>query len=589
MRRALSLLSLLTFSWSTLASAQASPPLTSQLSPPVPTSETPFGGVAYGAVDSATVRVFAVGDVGTEQVRGRSTMRVVALPETGHGSGVLVDPRGVVVTAAHVVDGARHLAVRLPGGGGVLPAIVVHQDDLLDFALVLVLSDNALPNVLPLPEAPPALTVRQTVDAVGYPLDATREHPQSTRGIVSAALGDGRLQLGISVNPGNSGGPLVDERETLVGIVVARGDVQRGVQGIGVAVPTAPIRAAYDGAMRGAFARAHRELRARADAARSAEVVDALVRLGGVELLEEAARVADGVAGSERLAHFDRVASQTNEPSLLILLAAYFWDASLVMLERSGGAPTPSHLPPGSLRDTAMRAQAKARELVGRAVSMDATLAQRSAFVAFLQTGQAQTGQTQVGQQTGASARWSSFSPTVQPQLRPQADESGRGWFPMLTAGYQADVASAPSNGFQVTAYFPFVLTGTRGSAVRFAFGLGLGFSFNLQGDDYYDDDWDSFDVYGLVGPSLRFRFSAGIGLVVQATWAPGARLGCPDCDCSGDDWEPTLTSFRFAVGPSFGRFHMAATARVADAHRYYDGDGNLLVLQVGAHGGVSF
>ena len=567
--------------------------MSAQLSPPVPTATpaptvppvpppspttTPFGGVAYGSVDSATVRVFAVGDVGTEQVQGRSMMRVVAIPETGHGSGVLVDPRGVVVTAAHVVAGARHLAVRLPGGGGVLPAIVVHQDDLLDFALVLVLSDNALPNVLPLPEAPPPLTVRQTVDAVGYPLDATREHPQSTRGIVSAALEDGRLQLGISVNPGNSGGPLVDERETLVGIVVARGDVQRGVQGIGVAVPTAPIRAAYDGAMRGAFARAHRELRARADAARSAEVVDALVRLGGVEVLEEAARVADGVAGSERLAHFDRVASQTNEPSLLILLAAYFWDASLVMLERSGGAPTPAHLPPGGLRDVATRAQAKARELVGRAVSMDATLAQRSTFVAFLQTGQA----------AGSPARWSSFTPTTPPNRRAEADETKRGWFPMLTVGYQSDVANTPSNGFQVAAYFPLVLTGTRGSVVRFALGLGLGFSFNLQ-DDYYDDDWDSFDVYGLVGPSLRFRFSAGMGFVVQAAWAPGARLGCPDCYGSGDDWEPTLASFRFSVGPTFGRFYMAFTTRVADAHRYYEGDGNLLVLQMGAQGGVSF
>lgn len=568
-----------------LPSPQAPPP-----PPPAPSpfvenglagggAQTPFGGVSYGAVDAATVRVFAVGNVRAENVRGRSQIRTVAIPETGHGSGVVVDGRGVIVTAAHVVRGAHHVAVRLSGADAqIVPAVVVHQDDALDFALLLVGVDRPLTSVLPLPEAAPVLAVRQTVDAIGFPLDPTRERPQSTRGIVSAALDDGRVQLGISVNPGNSGGPLIDDRENLVGIVVARGDVSQGVQGIGLAVPVAPIKAAFDGSSR-AFAQAYQALRANPSARQSAEVVDALVRLGGLEILAEAADVADGVAAPQRLAHFDAIAEQTRDASLLTLLAAFFWDASLVILERSGGAATPAMMPPGDARTVATRAQERARELARRAHAMDPTVAQRSPFVGYLANvsspGAPGVPETFV---SGPSA------PTPERRVR-------RGWFPTIAAGYQSDVANAISNGFQLALHAPILLTGNRDSSVRFAFGVGFGFSFTVHDEDgYYDDGWDSFDVYALVGPTVRF--GRRIGLVVQAAWAPGARAGCPYCDEYESDWEPTWLSFRFSIGPSFGRFHVAFTARIADAleepSAYY-GEYRMLVLQMGATGGVTF
>lgn len=135
------------------------------------------------------------------------------------------------------------------------------------------------------------------------------------------------------------------------------------------------------------------------------------------------------------------------------------------------------------------------------------------------------------------------------------------------------------------------MLTGNRDSAVRFAFGVGLGFSFNIQEDDgYYDDGWDSFDVYALIGPTLRF--GRRVGLVVQAAWAPGARSGCPYCGEDELDWTPTWLSFRFAIGPTFGRFHVAFTLRVAEGleqPNYYYGDDEMLVLQAGAAAGVTF
>lgn len=567
-------------------------PALAQLSPPAPASAltapggtaappaapTPFGSVAYGAVDAATVRVFAVGDVKTEQVQGRFQSRTIAIPETGHGSGVVIDPRGVIVTAAHVVEGAHHVAVRLPGVSSALPAIVVSRDDTLDFAILLVLSDTSLSHVLTLPEAPPALTVRQTVDAIGYPLDATREQPQSTRGIISASLDDGRLQLGISVNPGNSGGPLVDERENLVGIIVARGDPSRGVQGIGLAVPVAPIRAAYDAAMRGELARAYRALREQpARWRQSAEVVDALVRLGGVELLEEAAAVVEQSTSPDRLQHLARIADQTQDASLLALLAAYFWDASLVILERSGGAATPAQLPPGGPRNIAERAQQKARELGQRAQQLDPTVAQRSPFLAFLGGG---------AYASGRPAQWSSFDPNA-PRTRAQPREPNTryGWFPVLWGGYVHDLlAEVQGHGFQLGAFFPFVITGDRSSKVRLGFGAGLGFEFVTHDGDYYDDPYDTIDIHGLLGLTLRLGGPRG-ALFLQAAWAPAARHGCHDC--YGEPWEPAPLSFRFAIGPTFGRFQVAFSARVVDVAFAY-GDRALLFLP-GAQMGVTF
>ena len=55
---------------------------------------------------------------------------------------------------------------------------------------------------------------------------------------------DGELHLAMTVNPGNSGGPVIDAEGRLVGIVSARGRVDRGVEGLTVAVPLPAIRQA---------------------------------------------------------------------------------------------------------------------------------------------------------------------------------------------------------------------------------------------------------------------------------------------------------------------------------------------------------
>ncbi|HJL32334.1 MAG TPA: serine protease, partial [Polyangiaceae bacterium LLY-WYZ-15_(1-7)] len=504
--------------------------------------------------------------------------RVVAVPEAGHGSGVLVDPNGVIVTAAHVVADARHVAVRLPRGGGVHPAVVVHRDDALDFALLLVRTGSEHPATLPLAEAPP-LRVRQTVDAIGYPLDPNRDQPQSTRGIVSAGMDGGLVQLGISVNPGNSGGPLIDEEERLVGIVVARGNPEAGVQGIGVAVPIAPIRAAYEQSTRGgAMSRAWTALgEAPVERRHIAEAVDAIVRLGGPDVLAEAAQAADGAVAPERLRYFAQLARTATDPDVMALLSGYFWDATLVALERAGGWLRPEQMPQGPARDLARRAAGWAFHLAQRAVRTDPSVVQRSPFLSQLVQARAQAS-------SQAPQAGSAPTPLGQPEgARVVPPPEGRGWFPMLTVGPTMALVTPgePAPGLAVELAFPAYLTGSRRSKARLGILAGAGFSMNrfLNGRADELELWDtsekySFHVHALAGLALRLG-GPRVAFVASAAWTPGwardwgcwderSYYGSEDTVCVAVEGE-TLRAGRFSVGVAFGRFHLGLRLGLRD------------------------
>lgn len=209
-------------------------------------ADEPKNTVTYASIDASTVRVFAVGTVGVTTVQHRGLDIELAETQAGHGTGFAVEP-DLIITAHHVVEGARHVVVRLPGDGGFL-ARVVYSNKEQDVAVLHVAA--ALKPIRMQRDGEP-LRVRQTVFAVGYPLDATRTQAQSARGIISGHRADNRLQLDISLNPGNSGGPLVDESDVVVGMVIARGDVEKGVQGIGIAVPVDKLATAIADARRG--------------------------------------------------------------------------------------------------------------------------------------------------------------------------------------------------------------------------------------------------------------------------------------------------------------------------------------------------
>ncbi len=160
------------------------------------------------------------------------------VPTRGLGSGVIVDPKGYVLTNSHVVAGAEDIKVTLPDERS-FRARLVGTDPFTDLAVVKI-DGSKLPAVS-LGDSR-RLVVGETVVAIGSPL-WIEGGPTVTVGVVSA-LGRSMEQPGLpalhnliqtdaAINPGNSGGPLLNLAGKVVGINTA---VIASAHGIGFAI-----------------------------------------------------------------------------------------------------------------------------------------------------------------------------------------------------------------------------------------------------------------------------------------------------------------------------------------------------------------
>ena len=164
----------------------------------------------------------------------------------GQGSGVVVDSRGYIITNYHVIYRAQKILVRLSDGRRDVTAQLIGYDKESDIAVLKVAASNLIAAEWGDSEE---LQVGSMVWALGSPygLDQT-----VTQGIVSAKHRAGKvgtpfqdfLQTDAAVNPGNSGGPLVNTNGKVVGINTAI--VGDNYQGISFAIPSSVVRRVYD-------------------------------------------------------------------------------------------------------------------------------------------------------------------------------------------------------------------------------------------------------------------------------------------------------------------------------------------------------
>jgi putative serine protease PepD len=157
----------------------------------------------------------------------------------GLGSGVIYDKNGYILTAAHVVQGADQVTVRLADGTK-LNGKVVGTDAGTDIGVVKVDRSNLQPAALAL-KVP--LQVGQTAVAIGSPFGL---EGSVTSGVVSAVnrslpTDNGAvfevLQTDAPINPGNSGGALADREGRVIGINDSIRSESGGNEGVGFAIP----------------------------------------------------------------------------------------------------------------------------------------------------------------------------------------------------------------------------------------------------------------------------------------------------------------------------------------------------------------
>jgi S1-C subfamily serine protease len=177
-----------------------------------------------------------------------------AVPQQGQGSGFILNKEGLILTNNHVIDGAQRGGVEVTlYDKHKYKAAIVGVDKGHDLALLKIDAPNLVPATLA--ETSNGLMVGQRVYAIGNPFGLSGT---MTRGIISAirsvrspANGSGpiedAIQTDASVNPGNSGGPLLNSHGEVIGIttmIASNGADQSS--GIGFAIPINTAKAVLD-------------------------------------------------------------------------------------------------------------------------------------------------------------------------------------------------------------------------------------------------------------------------------------------------------------------------------------------------------
>ncbi len=326
----------------------------------------------------STVRVFAVRGVDVIEVASRThkRKRPFGIPRAGHGSGLLVSNDGLILTAKHVIAGARLLAIRAPGHDRAYSAKVVYVHPELDFAFVV--SNGLFADHIRMPAHAPSMAMGDPAVAIGYPLDSREELPTQMSGSVAGLTQDRHYKLSMALNPGNSGGPVFSGDNRLLGIAIKTVDPRRGAQGLSIAVPLSPILSAY-----AEVSERYQEQRDDFEHNSIADLTSELVMAGAQGLQNEVSKLAVGPTRTKIYNAIEQAAAKTSHPDVQALLAAYFFDLAGALLEHHGVFEVAS-MKPGKERDDAAKALKLSIALAKKAVKADPGVKKRSPFISVL-------------------------------------------------------------------------------------------------------------------------------------------------------------------------------------------------------------
>ncbi len=172
-----------------------------------------------------------------------------AVPQQGQGSGFLLNKDGLILTNNHVIENAQRIEVMLSDKRK-FKASLVNVDRNHDLAVLKISAPNLVPAVLSTSDG---LVVGQRVYAIGNPFGL---QGTMTRGIISSIRSirgpnnnpiEDAIQTDAAVNPGNSGGPLLNSRGEVIGIttLIANNGADQS-SGVGFAIPINTAKAVLE-------------------------------------------------------------------------------------------------------------------------------------------------------------------------------------------------------------------------------------------------------------------------------------------------------------------------------------------------------
>jgi S1-C subfamily serine protease len=183
----------------------------------------------------------------TSTVMQRDFFSFGIVPRSGSGSGVIIDPKGYILTNNHVIENAQRIEVTLSNGNK-WSGNLVGTDPYNDLAIIRIDAPSEQLQTLPLGSSQD-LQVGQKVIAIGNPFGLQQT---LTTGIISS-LGrtirseqgqemEDLIQTDAAINPGNSGGPLLDSEGKIIGLNTVIVSPSGGSVGIGFAIPVDTIK-----------------------------------------------------------------------------------------------------------------------------------------------------------------------------------------------------------------------------------------------------------------------------------------------------------------------------------------------------------
>ncbi len=215
--------------------------------------------------EDATVKIYSFGMMDVRYYKsddGKLTIPI-AEPELSHGSGFLISRDGLIVTNAHVVningEKSESISVKLRNMERTFPAVIVYSDEENDIAFLKIdikwggkvfnLNENTINTTWKRGEK---------VWLWGFPIDAKQHDVSLTSGVINRWHESRtrqneiirKIQIDATANPGNSGGPVVDGNNRLVGVIHAG---ISGAENYNLTIPAQLILDRYKEVLRGGY------------------------------------------------------------------------------------------------------------------------------------------------------------------------------------------------------------------------------------------------------------------------------------------------------------------------------------------------